>query len=87
MAQATTISTAVTYPPEPEQYDRAMVVQHYANFSGPDALRHLIGWRHEWEKRLRETSGHWHARPRLCQMHLEVVTAEIERRDKQLTVF
>lgn len=82
----------ISYPPEPEHYDRGLIERHYAAFgTGEDSYRHLISWRHEWEKRLKETSGFFSrngrpARPRLCQLQLEAVTAEIEKRDEQLII-
>lgn len=76
-----------SYPPELEQYDRGLIERHYAAFgAGEDSYRYLVGWRHEWENRLRKTSGFFHARPRMCQLQLEVVTAEIEKRDNQLFI-
>ena len=78
---------SASYLTEPEHYDRNLIERHYAGFdTGEDGYRFLVGWRHEWEKRLKETSGFYQARPRLCQLQLEVVTAEIEKRNKQLNV-
>lgn len=70
------ITSQTPYPPEPE-YDLSLINKSYTHI---DTVKNLIKWREVWEKRLKETSGHWHARPRMCQLHYEAVVAEINKR-------
>lgn len=76
------MTSSIIYPLEPEYGDLSLINKSYTNI---DTVKNLIKWREVWEKRLKETSDLWHARPRMCQLHYEAVVAEITKRENQTT--